>query len=697
MDTNTAIQPETISEAPQKPESPPKRRRPGRRKKVLKNILAIIISLSVVGALVWLTYIAFYQPAPEFYLTQRIEIWDVPIKRTLNGWGPMAPVLSETVTLTESGTVLEANAFYGATVREGDVLVALDTSSIDKAVEAHEKTIAGHEKSIENLNAQIAAAETKIGEIYTELAKANAEQIALANAARLYAPFDGQIVEAERMIIGQNIPVGTKLARLIDDSKMTLTLYFSYGYENDIYLGQPCEVSVPSVMSTVAGTVSGIEKVRRIGADGSVTFEVTITMDNPGALITQAAATASMKTANGETILPSGSGMLECIREELLVTESEGPLKTNNLRNYYDVREGDLLVELDFQPDTTIEEAFMGRVNDQEALIEGYQESITGLGEQIAAVNDQIALEYERIDDLVIRSPIDGQVSSYFDIYPGMTVGGSGSTPVTITVSQTETLILEGTLYQSDVQRVTVGMPVDILYNSVPVSGTLTKIDLNPDQQQNPGMGAYYPVTISLDNSEGSLMVGSYADFEIVLETSIDTPIIVPIQAIKAIGQDEYIFLLPHDGVRPETAVDLPEGVVPPGFYAVPVECGIQDSRYIEVTEGIPAEWEGWEVFTQKTDNLPSPLPSYDFEVEISDPEMRGYFDEGYEKGYEDALNASPSPGEGDGYYDDFGNWIPGDGSDPGFVDPMPIDPGIVKPMPNDGVVLPEDGEPAYG
>ncbi len=705
MDTNTAIQPGTApgaQNAPAPPASPgTKRRRPGRRKKIIKNIVAILISLGIVGALVWLTYIAFYQPAPEFYLTQRIDIWDVPIKNILYGDGPLAPIMSETVTLTESGTVLEANAYYGMNVMAGDVLVALDTSSIDEAVAEHEEDIADIENSIANSNDQIAKAEESIAKLYADLADANAEQIALAQAARLYAPFSGQIVEAERLIIGQEISHGMPLARLIDDSQMTLTLYFSYGYENDIYLGQPCEVSVPSVMSTVAGKVTGIEKIRRIGADGSVTFEVTITMDNPGALVSQAAATASMITADGETILPSDSGVLECIREELLVMESHGPLKVNNLRNYYDVREGDLLAELDFQPDSTIEDIFMEQIEGQQASIEGYQNTIDGYNDQILGIRAQIDLEYERMDDLVIRSPIDGQISSYNDIYPGMTISATGGMPISITVSQMDTLVLEGTLYQSDVQKVEVGMPVDILYNTEPISGTLTSIDRTANENMGQGMGAYYPVTISVDNSMGMLMVGAYASFEVVLETSIDNPIIVPIQAIKAIGEDEYIFLKPQDGERPESAVDWPdEDDVPPGFYAIPVECGIQDRRYIEITEGIPVEWKGWEVFTAKSETPPSPLPSYDFEVEISDPEERAAFDDGYEKGYEDALNASPSPGEGDGYYDDFGNWVPGDGSDPGFIDPMPIDPGdpgLIEPMPGDDIIIDEpieDGEP---
>jgi multidrug resistance efflux pump len=687
MDIN--VQPETTPAAPPSPGT--KRRRPGRRKKIVKNIIAIIISLGVVGALVWVTYVAFYMPDPEFYLTQRIEIWDVPIKRTLNGYGPMSPVLSETVTLTESGTVLEANAFYGATVSKGDVLVALDTSSIDEAVAEHEKEIARINKSIEDRNTQIANTEDAIAKLYADLSEANAEQIALAQAARLYAPFDGQIVDVQRLIIGQDIQHGMELGRIIDDSRMKLTLYFSYGYENNIYLGQPCEVSVPSVMSTVSGTVSDIEKVRRVGSDGSVSFEVTITMDNPGALVSQADATASMTAADGEAILPVGPGKLECIQEQLLVIESNGPLKTNNLRNFYDVKKGELLVELDFLPDTTIEDVFLDQVDAQQAIIDSHREAIEGYNEEIRGVENEITLEYERIDDLVIRAPIDGQVSNYLEIYPGMTLSGSAANPVSITVSQTDTLILEGSLYQSDVQRVEVGMPVAILYNSMPVTGILTGIDqaANEQQQMNPGMGASFPVTISLDNSAGTLMVGSYADFEIVLETSIDTPIVVPIQAIKAIGQDEYIFLKPHDGVRPETAIDWPrEGDVPPGFYAIPVECGIQDRNYIEVTEGIPVEWEGWEVFTQRSDSLPSPLPSYDFEVEISDPEMRQYFDEGYAKGVEDTLNASPSPGEGDGYFDEFGNWIslPPGGDGGAFIEP-----------PMGDFVIPEEGIDVIG
>ncbi|MDR1692528.1 MAG: HlyD family efflux transporter periplasmic adaptor subunit [Oscillospiraceae bacterium] len=671
--------PETAVVEQQKPpvqhHSGAKRRRPGRKKKILKNILAILISLSVIGALVYITYYAFYKPPETFYMTQRIEIWEYPITRSVYGYGMLSPVLSETVTLTETGVVQEANVFYNQQVNEGDVLVTLDTSAIDKAVAEHQKTIDGHNKSIADREAMIVKAEEAIVKLYEDLAKANAEQIALAEAARLYAPFDGQIVDAERLVVGTDIPYGMNLGRLIDDSRMTLTLYFSYGYENDIRLGQTCEVSVPSVMSTLTGTVTGIEKVRRVGADGSVSFEVTVTVDNPGALTRESPATATLKTAGGEDILPVGPGTLECAREEILVVESQGPLKVNNMRNFYDVKEGDLLVELDFQPDTTIEDVFMSQIEGQQETIAGHQEAIEGYRAQIIGVEDLIALEYERMENLTLLAPISGTITSYVELFPGTSVGGTGSQPISITIAQTNTVILEGELYQSDVTKVSVGMPVEINYNGMPYTGILTEIKQNPNQQQNPGMGAYFPITISLDNADGGLMVGSGASFDLILETSIDTPIIVPIQAVKGNQQGEFIYLKPRDGLRPETAVDIePAGVVPEGFYAIPVECGIQDTRYIEIVSGILPEWKGWEVFTQETDTLPSPLPSYDFGVEISDPDMRVKFDEGYAKGYEDGLNASPSPVEGE----DPGMEFPGGdfGGDFGSVMPMPAPNG---------------------
>ena len=76
--------------------------------------------------------------------------------------------------------------------------------------------------------------------------------------------------------------VGTKIATLVDDSKMRLSMYVNYAYQNDIAVGQSAVVSIPASMTQVTGTVEAVNMVRYITPEGSQCFEVVLVMDNPG-------------------------------------------------------------------------------------------------------------------------------------------------------------------------------------------------------------------------------------------------------------------------------------------------------------------------------------------------------------------------------------------------------------------------------
>lgn len=659
MDSTTYTAPDTKTD--QEPASPPptpaKRRRPGRRKKIIKNSIATVIALAVVGAIVWFSYKVFFSEAPEYYLTGAIEVWP-EIKNEVTGWGYLNPAESETVNITQPGNVLESYAWQGMMVREGDILAVIDSSAIDKKIEEYNKQIATLESEINDVN-------TQIEKEYEKLAKANAEQIAMRNAARMYAPFAGTVIGVPDLTLGEIVYKGTPVGRLRDDSQMKLTLYFSYGYENDIYIGQSCDVSIPSAMANIKGKVSAIEKVRRVGSDGSVTFLVEVIMDNPGSLASGSLATATLTTESGEMILPAetdretdpDAGVLKCIREVVLTAESQGPLKELNVKNYYSYNEGDLLLVLDFEADTTIEEGYL-------SAIEGLQNGIVAKEEQITAILESIDYEKEKMAELTVTAPISGTIT-FTNLEPGMKITETAF--ATVNIAQLTTLMMEAWIGQNDVHNFSVGMEVDVLVwtqnGETPVKGSVTSIDTSAKQESS---WAQYPVKISVDNSMGTVMDGSSASFSAKLGYS-ENAIVIPIQAVKNIGKGEYVFLKPKDGKAPENAVELEDDRVPPDFYVIPVKCGITNGRYIEITEGLLHEWEGWEVFTQKTDIAPSPSPSSNYEGDNEDPNYVAGYDDGYEAGLE-AGQSDTGNTEGDLGGDDSGIDYYPEGDDGGFI-----------------------------
>jgi len=325
------------------------------------------------------------------------------------------------------------------------------------------------------------------------------------------------------------------------------------------------------------------------------------------------------------------------------------------------VAEGELLLELEYIPD----EADADREEDFRRIIGDLQDRIAAKEAEIVSLLGQIEEQYLRIDGLTYRAPISGTVMSHVDLWEGSRINN----PVEIVIARMETLTLSGEIFQSDIQRVEIGMPAEVEtyvwgeYTTIP--GTLSAIDRNANQT---GAGAFFPVVISVDNSMGQMMEGFGASFFITLERS-ENPIVVPFQAVKYFGRDNFVWLKPRDGKRPENVLELPDGLTPPGFYPVKVTPGISSARYVEIIEGLSPEWRGWEVFTQKTDVMPSPRPEYEGAVEW-EGESREAFDDGFQRGWEARDNLPPEEDE-----DPFG---------PGFEDPF-------SPWPDDGWEIPVD------
>ena len=109
-----------------------------------------------------------------------------------------------------------------------------------------------------------------------------------------------------------------------------------------------------------------------------------------------------------------------------------------------------------------------------------------------------------------------------------------------------------------------------------------------------------YPVTLEVDNYDGSLLAGMWLDYSFVTSQS-ENCVTVPIQSVKSISDAEgnpvtVVFLQAES--RPENAVevDLPEPepgqtkqypTESDGYYPVPVETGLSDRANVEITSGL--------------------------------------------------------------------------------------------------------------
>ena len=537
------------------PASPPGRPKPKFNKRKVRQAViagAVVVALAAGGFLLY-RFLTKQDSASSEIQTQAVQYGTIQSKVT--GSGNAKAKESAAITLTAGGTVQEVFVSPGDTVTAGQPLYTIFSQEAqDQVTQA--------QTQVDNLNKEMSAL------------------LEDANNLTVRAPFAGKLINVKEFQPDQEVAKETAVATLVNDKKLKLSLYFSYAYENQIRTGQSVQVSIPTVMGTYTGTVEKINKVRFISPEGAVHFEAVLVFDNPGTLTAGMDASATLAASDGSAIYPYENGKTEYYETREIVTKAAGPVVSQgNLMDYADVSAGEALLTLG---SSTIDETIMSK-----------QKEIDEAQKKLADAQKGLA-------DFNAVSPIDGSVTSC-TLTPGAEVK-SGDTVVTI--SNTTNMVVDITVDDRNIAFVQPGLTVELSdWNGNTFIGTVTAINMGAAESQN-GM-TNYPVTLTVDNQDGSLLAGMYLDYSFVASQSDDC-MMVPMQSVKNIpgedGSTDSVVFIRADK-RPENAVDLeipePEPGQPPmypspedGFYPVKVETGLNDDYNVEIKSGLNGDEE---------------------------------------------------------------------------------------------------------
>ena len=537
------------------PASPPGRPKPKFNKRKVRQAAiagAVVVALAAGGFLLY-RFLTKQDSASSEIQTQPVQYGTIQSKVT--GSGNAKAKESAAITLTSGGTVQEVFVSPGDTVTAGQPLYTIFSQEAqDQVTQA--------QTQVDNLNKEMSAL------------------LEDANNLTVRAPFAGKLINVKEFQPDQEVAKETSVATLVNDKKLKLSLYFSYAYENQIHTGQSVQVSIPTVMGTYTGTVEKINKVRFISPEGAVHFEAVLVFDNPGTLTAGMDASATLAASDGAAIYPYENGKTEYYETREIVTKAAGPVVSQgNLMDYADVSAGEALLTLG---SSTINETIMSK-----------QKEIDEAQKKLADAQKGLA-------DFNAVSPIDGSVTSC-TLTPGAEVK-SGDTVVTI--SNTTNMVVDITVDDRNIAFVQPGLTVELSdWNGNTFIGTVTAINMGAAESQN-GM-TNYPVTLTVDNQDGSLLAGMYLDYSFVASQSDDC-MMVPMQSVKNIpgedGSTDSVVFIRADK-RPENAVDLeipePEPGQPPmypspedGFYPVKVETGLNDDYNVEIKSGLNGDEE---------------------------------------------------------------------------------------------------------
>ena len=535
-------------------EPAPAAKKPGKSpadKKKRRRLIRRIIALVVVIALIVGCVLFFKKKGGASSEVGTADVSYGSISSVVDGSGLVKAKNSETISLTTAGTVMDVFVEEGQQVEQGDPLFTIDSPNAATEVQKARDAVEGYQKQINTLQKDIAG----------------------LNLSPSYA---GKLMDVVTLNPGDEISKGTKVATLADDTRMRLEQYYRYAYAGDLKTGQKVQVSIPALMTTVEGTVEAVHMVSRITPEGSKLFSAEIVIPNEGVLAKDMVATATA-TVNGETVYPYEAAKLEYYRVGDLNSTVSGTVISSSLVDYLSVKPGQVLVRIDGEDSET--EIFTAQQNLEEA-------------------QKKLEAAQKNLDNCNAVAPISGQVIG-LSVTPGQELQANSTL---VTISDTSTVIISATVDERNISYIKTGMSVNLDQWGTSAFGTVETVSLS--STVNNGV-ASYPITISADNTEGTLQVNSYVNYEIQASQN-DNCLLVPIQAVRTVGLEDgssaTVVYVKADS-QPDNALELPyqDEEIPSGFYPVQVELGIQDTYNVEIKSGLN---EGDTVYTQMVSDV---------------------------------------------------------------------------------------------
>ena len=544
------------------PQETPQVSKKTRRKFPIKRAVALIVAAAVVVGGGFGIKTLFFQNETQTALTETTTYGS--LSTVIEGTGTTMPADSVTYTTASTTEITGVYVSAGDTVEAGDLLYTQDDSELDEEIEEYQDELTELQNTLSDASDQLSELNERLSDL------------------KVTAPFSGRITDVT-VRTGDTVGSGTKLATLVDDSKMTLTQYFSYAYEDQVYVGMKAGVSIASLMTTLDGTVTEIKKVDRVTAEGTRCFAVTVTLDNPGALTEGMSGAGYLLTDGGEKLYPAVEGTLEPYASEDITATESGKLTAVNVDDYETVTAGTTLFVIDG--------------SDLEDQVETTQRSITQTQEKITQTQEKITEAEEKRSDYQVTAEISGKIIMV-GVQEGEAPRQAGQTAVTL--YNLDAMTITANIDELDIDNITMGMEVDITQSGAEsdthYTGTVTAISY---EATNTNGVVYFPITITIP-SEGALSAGVNVSYTITVGDESEG-VLAPIAALKSTSEGTCLFV--KADTRPDNAVDLEDGVVSDGFYAVPVETGVSNSQYVRILSGVE---EGVEVFTRYQQAAPS-------------------------------------------------------------------------------------------
>lgn len=493
-----------------------------KRKKILFIIFGIII-LALVALLIFLPNNSATSDETQ-YVSATVE--QGTITTSISGSGSLESANSYEVTSDVSAEIDSIKVEEGDTVEEGDVLMTLDGSSVELALE----------KAKLNYNNAVEEKENMEDELDSLNITSTVTGIITKLSVNKY----------------QSIQKGETVAEVTNDSYMSAKVYFDDLSDLSVFTkGESLSgatLSGKSFSAAVSSINTSYENV-----DGTNYYSITLKIANSSSKFKEGTDETITVTKNSNSYTSQHSSSVDYIYSATaIVAKVSGEISSVS----YEVG------------DKATKGKTIAKINGEELENSLANQKIT-VKEALITLNDA----KKAVSNLSIKAEQDGTVSSV------SVKEGDMATGTLMKIVDYDNLNVVISVDELDINDIKVGQEANItssLYEDETLAGAISDIAMEGSAQNGVTI---FDVVISLDDSK-DLKVGMSVDAEIILEESADVAM-VPLAAVQKDDEGYFVYKTNQtDSVTDEILEQSKQYV----------QVGLSNTAYAEITSGLSVD-----------------------------------------------------------------------------------------------------------
>ena len=355
------------------------------------------------------------------------------------------------------------------------------------------------------------------------------------------APIAGVLTDV-KVKVGDDVTIGTEIARLVDKSTMKATFQFTQNHLKDIKEGDTAEIYISKYLTKINGVVKSVAETGYGLEIGAIVHDVEIEFKNPGALTEGVEVSAKIITNDNKVIPAVKNTTAIWNSDKMILSEVSGEILSVNYKTNQNVTAMNVIAVVD---NTDYLDTLKMKKTNLNITQESYEEN------------------KKRFDDN-IYAPVDGTIID-LNVVSGENINADTIIANVVDLENFQVTIPVDELYILKVKK---GQKATIKINAIEdavFDGVIKKV-FQVGKAQNGNVD--YNVVIALQKHEefANIRIGMNAKIKIILDSS-ENILQVPNEFVQLL-EDKYIVSVKKENGEIEE---------------VEVELGLASSDFVEV------------------------------------------------------------------------------------------------------------------